>query len=129
MSHLCTLPSFPCLYPLGLNQSSPRMAESPFTSAHPVYILQKTVFQPVFVFCFLFLRSLAKSSFRPQPFVRWYPIYPALSTDQKMPPTSRCVPCLPSLEALRSPSHPFVQGREYHLNGRPPKICSPLLLA
>lgn len=52
MSHLCTLPSFPCLYPLSLNHSSPRMAESPFTSAHSVYILKKTVFWPIF---FLFV--------------------------------------------------------------------------
>lgn len=77
--------SFPCLYPLSLNQSSPRMAESPFTSAHPVYILKKTVFWP---HSFLFSRALAKSFFKPQPFVRWYPIYPALSSDEKMPLTS-----------------------------------------
>lgn len=53
MSHLCALPSFPCLCPLGLNQSSPRMAGSPSTSAHPVYNLQKTVFWPFFFFLFV----------------------------------------------------------------------------
>lgn len=134
MSHLCTLPSFPCLYPLDLNQSSPRMAESPFTSTHPVYILQKPVFcpPPPFFFGILFLRALAKTSFKCQTFVRWYSIYPALSSNQKMPPTRRSVPCLPSLEAewhSGALATPFVQRREYHLNGRPPKICSPLLLA
>ena len=49
------------------------------------------VFWPFFFV--LFLRALAKSSFKPQPFVRWYPIYPALSSDQKMPPARRSIPC------------------------------------
>lgn len=133
MSHLCTRPLLPLSLSSGLKSELPKNGWVPFTSTLLTSWKTPHFSGLFFLICgFLFLRALAKSSFKPQLFVRWYHIYPALSSDQKMPPTSRSIPCLPSLEAewhWRALSHPFVQGREYHLNGRPPKICSPLLLA
>lgn len=119
----------------GLKSELPKNGRVPLHLHPPCLYPAKTSFlppPPPFSFGILFLRALAKTSFKCQTFVRWYSIYPALSSNQKMPPTRRSVPCLPSLEAewhSGALATPFVQRREYHLNGRPPKICSPLLLA
>lgn len=127
-------PSFPCFYPLGLNQSSPRMAESLFTSSHPGYILQKTLFWaffPPLLFCSQEPQQNLSLNLRPLCQVASQLPASALSTDHKcLPQAIHPLFTIPWRQrGTRSPRHPFVQGREYHVNGRPPKIYSPPLFA
>lgn len=114
----------------GLKSELPKNGRVPLHLRPPCLHPEKNQFSGLFFF-FLFLRALAKSSFKPQPFVRWYPIYPALSSDQKMPPTSD-----PFLvyhpwrqSGTQEPYSPLCPRKAIPSEWETTKICSPLLLA
>lgn len=135
MSHLCTLPSLlPLFLPSGLKSELPKNGRVPLHLLPPWLHPAKNTFLGFFsplLFCSqepqqnlsLNLRRLCQvASQLPES---------ALSTDHKcLPQAIHPLFTSPGRQrGTRSPRHPFVQGREYHVNGRPPKIYSPPLFA